>query len=63
MEKVCTVPEPGTSTQRSVGRKHRSQNIRGGTSTRPHPVHSRPRVRPSPSPRRNPPIASPASHS
>ena len=41
MEKVSTRPVAVTSVQESVGRKHRSQNFRGGTSVRSHAVHTR----------------------
>ena len=62
IENVCTTPVFSTCTQASVPRKSRSQNIRGGTSTRWQTRHSRPRIFPSRSPSRNRPIATPASH-
>ena len=36
IENVSTAPVAATSVHPSVGRKHRSQNFRGGTSVRPH---------------------------
>ncbi len=50
MEKVLTRPVSPTSAQASVGRKHSSQNILGGTSIRRHLRHSRARILPSFSP-------------
>jgi hypothetical protein len=62
IEYVCTTPVLWTGVQASVPRKHRSQNMRGGTRTRSHARHSRPRIVPASSPSRNRPIATPASH-
>ena len=63
IENVSTSPVAATSSQRSVGRKHRSQNFRGGTSVRSHATQCVATILPSRSPSRNAPIASPASHS
>ena len=63
IENVSTTPTASTSVQRSAGRKQRSQNLRGGTSVRSHDVQDVATMRPSRSPSRNAPIASPASHS
>ena len=63
IENVSTVPVCGTSVQPSVGRKQRSQNLRGGTSVRPHEMQVVARIRCSRRPSRTAPIASPASQS
>jgi hypothetical protein len=63
MENVLTVPVSGSLTQVPVRLKHHSQNIRGGTTTRPQWSQRVPTISPDLRPSRNLPIAMPVAYS